>query len=454
MMNRKVYIGVLAVLLWACDINAQSAVTVLTLDDCIKIGLEKSTQILKNNNTLRLTGVQLMAAYGQFLPDLGFGANYTFNGGKNLYTSSVPTLVDSRQNVLNYQLMSSINLFNGFNDYSALKAASLNKSAVELNVERVKQSIAFDIVQSYLQIILDDRIVTYAKENLKASTDREAQLTELTAVGRKAMSDLFQQQAQTSSDKLFLIQAEAKVKNDKVLLLRKIRITEPDKYEIVEAISDTLPFGPDYQNVDNLIGKALDQRADLKSTEVNLKIADWNIKQFKSGYYPKLNLNYGLVSNGGYLDRLYVNGTNELATTSQEQLGKALFGQVYGTVGLGLSWKLFDKLVTKTNVDAYKIYRSNTEIDRDDLRVQISADIRQSFNDYVAALQQIETSEKGLKAARQSYDVIQGRYNVGSSNFIDLTNAQAVLLQAEVSRVQALIKLSLQKKVIDFFVGN
>jgi outer membrane protein len=268
------------------------------------------------------------------------------------------------------------------------------------------------------------------------------------------MSDLFQQQAQVSSDKLFLIQSEEKVKNDKVLLLRKIRISEPDKYEITQTLTDTLPLGPDYQNVDNLIGKALGQRADLKSAETSIKIADWSIKQYKNGYYPKLNLNYGLISNGGYLDRLYVNGTNELATNPQEPLGKALFGQVYGTVGLGLSWKIFDKFVTKTNVDAYKIYRSNAEIDRDDLTVQISADIRQAFNDYVAALQQIETTEKGIYAAQQSYEVIKGRYGVGSSNFIDLSNAQAVLLQAEVSRAQALVKLSLQKKILDYLAGN
>ena len=453
-MCKKIGIILFALLTFMVRISAQQAPTLLTLDDCIKIGLEKSTEILKAKNSMKLTGVQLMAAYGQFLPDLGFGANYTFNGGKVLYTTTVPTLVDSRQNVLTYQLISSINLFNGFNDYSALKAAMLNKSAVELSTDRVKQSIAFDIAQSYLQIILDTRIVDYAKENLKASTDREAQLKELTNVGRKALSDLYQQQAETSSDKLFLIQSEEKVKNDKVLLLRKLRITETDKYEIAQTVTDIIPFGPDYQNVDNLISRALDQRPDLRSAKLSLKISDWNIKQAKSGYYPKLNLNYGLMSQGGYLDRLYVNRVNELSTMPQEPLGQALFGQVYGTVGLGLSWKLFDKLVTKSNIDANKIYRSNAEIDRDDLTVQISADIRQAFNDYVAALQQIETSEKGIIAARQSFEVIQGRYDVGSSNFIDLSNAQAVLLQAKVNQAQALIKLSLQKKVLDFFVGN
>jgi outer membrane protein len=196
------------------------------------------------------------------------------------------------------------------------------------------------------------------------------------------------------------------------------------------------------------------QRPDLKFDETNIKIYDWNIKQAKSGYYPKLNLDFGLVSNGGYLDAFSVNGVNQYDLVPQQSLGQSLFGQVYGTVGLGLSWKIFDKLLTKTNVDEYKIYRSNAQIDRDDLTYQISSDIREAFNDYVAALQSIETSNTGLVAAHQSFDVIQERYNVGSSNFIDLSNAQAVLLQAEVSRAQAIIKLSLQKKVIDYYLGN
>ena len=139
-MKRKNYIVLLLSLILSGSLSAQNS-TVLTLDACIKIGLEKSTTILKANNSIKLSGVQLIAAYGQFLPDLGFGANYTFNGGKALYTTTVPTLVDSRQNILTYQLISSINLFNGFYDYSALKAAMLSKSVVELNTDRIKQSM-------------------------------------------------------------------------------------------------------------------------------------------------------------------------------------------------------------------------------------------------------------------------------------------------------------------------
>src|ERR1700722_11521445 len=141
---------------------------------------------------------------------------------------------------LNYQLTSRVNIFNGFSNYSTLQAALLSNSASQLNLNRAKQQIAFDITQSFLQVILDRRIVDYAQNNLDASTKREAQLQELTSVGRKAMSDLYQQQAETSNDKLFLIQSDNKLKNDIILLLRKIKISQTDKYKIGDMPLDSL----------------------------------------------------------------------------------------------------------------------------------------------------------------------------------------------------------------------
>jgi outer membrane protein len=431
---------------------AQDSAKILLLDDCIRIGLDQSTQILLSKDSLQITGAALLGTYGNFLPNLAFNSNYGYSSGKNLLTATVPTLVNSTGSQMNYQLTSTINIFNGLADYSALKAATLSKSASQFNLQRSEQQIAFDITQSFLQIILDRRIVQFGTDNLEASTKREAQLQELTAVGRNALSDYYQQQAETSSDKLFLIQAQQKLKNDVILLLRKIKITETDKYSIGDIPVDTLPLGSDYQNVQDLIAKALQQRPDVKSSELSLKIADWEIKGYKSGYLPKLNFEGGMVSNGGYLNQLYINGSD--AMIPQEPVGKALFGQVYGELALNLSWNIFDRLYTKTNVSIAKIYQHRATVYHDDLTVQISADIKEAYNDYLAALQQIETSRHGLFAAQQAFDVVQGKYNVGQATFVELSNAQVVLLQAEVSKAQADVSMMLQKKIIDFYIGK
>jgi outer membrane protein len=445
-----------ALALWLCvysnGLVAQDSVKVLSLDDCIKIGLNQSAQILRSEDSVQITGVALIGAYGQFLPDLNFNSNYGYLGGNNLLTTTEPTLVNARETQLNYQLSSTINLFNGFSDYSALKAAILSKSASQYNLDRAKQQITFDITQSFLQVVLDRKIIHYAQENLDVSTQREAQLQEQTNVGRKTIADLYQQQAETSNDKLFQIQSENKLKNDIILLLRKIKISQTDKYKIGEMIVDSLPLSAAYQNVQNLVDTAITQRPDLKSSALNMKIADWQIEGYRSGYFPKLYLQGGMVSNGGYFNQLYVNGADVLGP--QEPYGKALFGQIYGEVALSLSWHIFDRLYNKTNVDIATINERNEEIEHDDLMVQISSDVKQAYNNYVSALQQIATANRGLAAASQAFDVIQGQYDVGRADFVTLSNSQVALLQSQVNKAQSDVNLALQKKIIDFYIGK
>ena len=431
---------------------AQDSVKVLQLDDCIKIGLDQSAQILLSENSVKISGATLIGAYGQFLPDLNFNSNYGYLGGNDLYTTVEPTLVHARETQMTYQLSSTVNIFNGFSDYAALKAATLSKSASQFNLERAKQQIAFDITQTFLQIILDRRVMDYANKNLDASEKRESQLQGLTDVGRKSIADLYQQQAETSTDKLFQIQSENKLKNDIILLLRKLKISQTDKYKVGDMVVDTLPFGPNYQNVQTLVDTAIDQRPDLRSAALAVKIADWQIEGYRSGYLPKLYLQGGMVSNGGYFTQLYVNGADELGP--QEPYGKALFGQVYGEVALSLSWHIFDRLYNKTNVDIATINERSDEIQREDLMVQISSDIKQAYNDYLAALQQIATANRGLVAAGQAYDVISGEYNVGRADFVTLSNSQVALLQAEVNKAQSDVNLALQKKIIDYYIGK
>jgi outer membrane protein len=353
---------------------------------------------------------------------------------------------------MNYQLTSTVNIFNGFSNQASLKAALLSKSVAQLNLDRAKQQIAFDITQTYLQIVLDRRIVEYAKNNLDASTKREAQLQALTAVGRKSVADLYQQQAETSSDKLFMIQADDKLKNDIILLLRKLKISQTDKYKIGEMIPDSLPLGPEYQNVQNLVDKAMQQRPDLKSSALNIEITQCEIKNYESGYLPKLSLEGGVVSNGGYFNRLYVNGTDELGL--QEPFGKALFGQIYGEGILNLSWHIFDRFYNKASVEIAQMNQHNAEIENEDMMVQVSADVKQAYNDYFASLEQIETANHGIIAAGQAFEVIQGEYDVGKATFVDLSNAQVVLLQAQVNKAQADVNLALRKKIIDYYIGK
>jgi outer membrane protein len=428
-------------------------VRTLSLQDCIAIALQNSTAVLKGNNDVALAGTQVLAAYGQYLPNVQAAGGYNYDLGNNFYASTGPYLAYTARSAYNYQLTSSINIFTGYYNYSSFKAAKLNKNVAELSLERAKQAIELDITQSFLQVILDRKLVLLDSNNLVVSLQREQQLQMLTDVGRRARTDLYQQQAQTSSDQLLLINAHSRLKNDKILLLQKLRIDSADSYDIEDMAIEDGAEAARYGSVEDLVQEGLRTRVDLRGADLTVQASDWDIRKFRSGYLPVVSVGGGLYNNGGSYNALTVNGIDEMPGSQTSQLTQ-LYKNTYGLVGINAVWNIFDRYATKSNVAAARIVSDNARIDKEDTRIGVVANIRMAHNDYVNAVQQMETVGKGLEAAQQAFDAVNARYQQGATDFITESNAQQVLLQAQQNKIEASVNMQLQKRAIDFFTGT
>ena len=453
-MKNKCFRLLIAMLLSTSSLFAQQQpVKILNLQDCINIALDRSTAVLKGNNNVLYAGAQVLAAYGQYLPNLVAGGGLNYGAGNTFYASAGPELVNTSRSMYNYQLTSSLNLFTGYYNYSSWKSAKLNQQISTLTLERAKQQIELDVTQSYLQLILDKKIVDLDSANLSTSLKREDQLVELTDVGRRAKTDLYQQQAQTSSDKLLLINSQSKLQNDKILLFQKLRIDSTDNYAVADITIEDNANAAQYGNRETLVDQALQERVDFRSAVLNTQYADWIIKKYRSGYLPSVSLNLGLYNNGAYFNSLSVNGDNQFPIT-QDAIPTQLYKYTNGILGVNATWNIFDRFYTKSNVATAKISADNAKIDLEDTKISIVADVKQAYNDYINAVQQMETVGKGLFAAQKAYEAVNGLYKEGATDFITESNAQLVLLQASENKIQASVNMMLQKRVIDFYVGT
>ncbi len=433
--------------------SAQESPKKMTLEQAVQLAVTNSTTILKGTNAVDLNGAQVLAAHGQFLPDAVLGAAATYTGGTNLLTVTVPTLVNSQRTNVFYQIVSSINIYNGYANRAALNAALLSKEMSELTLERAKQQVALDVTQAYLQVVLDKQIVDFGRQNFETSQKREDQLKELVQVGRRPQSDLYQQQSQTSLDQQFLTNATNKLNIDKIALLQRLRINPSENYEFDDVIIDENPLSAEFADENAMIERAMSQRADLKSSQRSQDAALWYVKRSRSGYLPRITASAGAYGVAAQFSKLYVNG-NDLLPAEQRSIGTQLTDQIYGVMSLNLGWNIFDKYVTKSNVAAARINAANARIDYENTGIQIASEVKQALSNYRTALAQTETSEKGLLAANQAFETLTARYNVGAANFIELSNAQNNLLLAKQNRAQAAISLYLQKRAIDFYLGN
>jgi len=429
----------------------------LSLEESVEIAIQTATSVLKAQNDVLSNGAQLLQAYGQFLPNVGATANYTYSNGSVFLSQSSPQLVQGSSTGAGYQITSDLNLFNGLADYSGLRSALLKKDASQLTLYRAKQQIALDIAQSFLQVVLDDKLVEINRKNLQESQERERLLQEQTKVGVRSLADLFRQQAETAQDESLLLTAENKTRQDQILFLKKLRADISKKYHFVEpALSEGDPTGkvdPRYKSESALMKSALTNRTDLKAADNQANAAHWDVKVNWATYLPKLNLVGSMISGGAYLNSTTANGAT-ITPPEQSNLGYQLGTQIDWQIGLQLSWTLFDRFQTHENVVKAEAVADNAQLDAQDERNTVEGDVRQAYGNYLTAVQQLRASKKGLSAAQKAYEVVDGRYQVGSANFVDLITAQAALVQAESTRAQALIDFQIEDRTIEFAVGE
>jgi outer membrane protein len=437
------------------DVDPQGRAPIpLTLDDSIRTAIEQSTTTLKSTNEVQFAGERLLQGYTQFLPNLVTNASYSYEKGRDLLTEEGPTVVQSTNYGPSYSISTTLNLFNGLADINALHSAIEKKNASELTLERARDLISLDVAQSYLQVILDEDIVEIAEKNLAASRARQRLLQGQTTVGVRNLSDLFRQQAETSSDELYLSNSQNRKRIDELRLIQKLRLDEERNYTLAVPILRTpQTVGAFTTDEKKLIDTALGRRQDLQAAAATTTAANHDVAVARAPYFPRLDLQFGLIGDARHYSDLDVKGVNSLPP-SQPSIYSQLGNQMYGTVVLNLTWEIFSRGVTREAVANARLTADNLEIDEVDRQKQVVSDVRQAMGNYRTSLEQLDSTQAGLTAAQKAYQVMEGRYEVGASSFIDLITAQAALVQAQSARAQSVIGYELQIRGLETAVGT
>lgn len=427
----------------------------LSLHECIGIALENASSLKKAAYAVKLEGADVLRSYGSFLPTLSFSAAYVPYSVSRSYTQlsgTETTKLKSEQETLDFTLVTSLNLFNGFRDYSALQAALKKERGAEFSLARARQSVVFDVTQNYYQVLLNQEILAIARENLLTSRDQLKLSERQFQIGLKSLPDLYQQQAETSKNELAVNQAEAKLERSRLELLRRLRIDPGTSLSLQPLPKETLSAEPLKPDVDILIALAGKNRADLESRKLESDAAKWQIRQAAAAWYPEINLNFNISTSGtGSLRKNYSGYTYDYVYPA---IADQLENSVGYSVALNLSWSLFDGFQTRYQVEQAKINHIGRMLDYEDLQSDITLDLRQAVAEYRSAAAGIESAKTGLKASKAAYEGIKRKYDLGASGFVELSAARTALFSAMSNLSQATYNLALQKEVLDFTAGT
>jgi len=253
--------------------------------------------------------------------------------------------------------------------------------------------------------------------------------------------DLFNQEAIVANNELQVVNSENAVQSSRLQLIQTLQIDPRKDYEFsTPEIQEQNVTAADY-DLDRLVTVALENRSDLKRETLNIQSLEHQMKATRGSLYPTLNLSGSFSSSYSELRPF----------DFQDQI----FDQnIYRSFGLSLSIPIFNNLDRRASVQTQQINYKNAQLSLQESELQVVQEVNQAYNDYTSYFKQLQSSEKALAAAERSYLTQKERYEVGAGTLIELSDANAQYVEAQVNRAQSLFRVIFQQKLLDYYIGR
>lgn len=427
-MKRFSFLSIFVVLL-ASVVGAQPKT--LTLQQAIEIALERNLNIRQAENNVKSASAGVLTAYGAYLPTLsasgGWTRTQTERAASTQLIGGVPfSLPASSSTVNNFSTGVSVGytIFDGFTRESNFNRAVSNSISAEKTAERTRQAIVFQVQANYLTVLRNEQLLKVSEENLKRDQRQLERITESNRVGALSIGDVYRQQSQVAADELNLINAQNAYDKSKADLLALIGVDASEEYLIADSsiptdlnMDDLERTLAQYRDFVQLRQKALSLRPDYQSARESFNAADWGVTAASSRYFPSISAFAGYSLSNAQLENIRDNkGINW---------------------GLRISWTLFDGFGTNQAIQSALAQSRNAELSLQQAERNISVEVKKALLDLEAARKQYEVSLKSVQSATQDHRVAEERYNLGAGTLVDLLAANAGLVNAQASKVNA-----------------
>ncbi len=423
----------------------------LSFKEAVRTALDRNTDIKRAQSSARQSHTEARAEWLDFAPNLTVSTTGTRRIGRN-FSQVTGDFTTRSTDFFSANGQSSLTLFNGFENVASLKRARRQAEADETRLKRTRREVVFTVVDQYITLIETREIVRVRREELTARRQQLQQIEAFVEAGSRPVSDRYQEEANVAEAEQRLLKAEREREVSRTRLIQTLQLNPRRLYRFVTPGlgSDTLTT-PSY-DVSALMTQAFQNRLDLRAREAERRAAEHGVTTAQSAYYPRITLSGRYSTDWTSRQRLpNPNNPNEGITPSfWDQLDNNRGGEI----GLSLRIPIFDRFQRETRVERAQVEAQNAKYRLDDQRQRIALQVRQSYFNYRNAVQQLEASDKRLRAAKQALTSAQERYKLGSASIVELQNARRDFVEAASQQVRARYNLLREKKRIDYHTGQ
>jgi len=419
-----------------------------TLEECIVYAEENNISIAQFQLDLENAKIDHSDALGNFLPNLNAQTGASNNIGFSIVPgSNAPTTESTFR--FNGGLSSNVTLYDGLRNINRLNRAKINALANQYRLDDLKDDIRLNVAIAYLNIISSkETLLTFRAQY--AVTEQDLKRTaELVESGVVPQGDLLEIEATAAGLEQQIVNTENLVLISRINLAQLLQITDYENFYVADIDLEVPPSEILNSTPKQIFAKALTFRNDIKFSEINVTLAEQDLKISKGTLLPTLSgfFNYNTV----YSNRNQIPDAsgNFFVPNFTDQLW--IFDGV--SYGAQLNIPIFNRFANRNNIKRSKINVLRSELQLEQNKLELETNINQAYVDVKSFAKAYEAAQKTLEARRLAYDYSKERYDVGLMNAFDFSQAQSRVDNAEADVVRTKYDYIFRLKVLEFYFG-
>lgn len=382
------------------------------LEDLYRIALEKAERIKISEEDLFIAERGKDKALSALLPTLSAFGEYKRYSEKKESNTPLGSFITQPEKSSSYGVRLDQSLSLGGREIISLQISKSGMESGRYNLYAAKEDYLLNVSSAYFDVLKAAKAVEIAKANLeRLSKHRDASSARLKA-GEATKTVVLRAEAELSGARSEMLKSENGLKIAKAVLARIAGIN--GEYSIREPMDNSLyKTGiEDNQSFESFKETALNERAEIKSSSLQKKIAEDQVKYAKGSFMPTLSVA------GVYLK------TDEDPSSSFSNT-KSVYG------ALSLNFPFFEGGLRRAEVREALSKKRQAEFALEDLKKTINIDVENACLDVKTQAGILKSLEDQMTFAKDNYNAVSKQFEYGLANSIDVMDANTLLVTSE-----------------------
>ncbi len=306
------------------------------------------------------------------------------------------------------------NLFDGFQTRNNVRAAQAQVRASNESLRNQEQNTLFDAASAYMDVIRDRQIAVLTERNLQFLTEQSRAARSRFEVGEGTRTDVSQADASRATAVAQVAAAKAQAQSS-AATYRRVIGDDPGNLKGAAPLSKLLPNS---LAAGIALGEA--QHPAILATQQLVDAAAYSVKSAEGQLLPQLSASAGIQSS--YRNSLPGVGIGSSNGTTNS-----------ASIGATLTVPIYQGGRTSAQVRQSKESLGQARIEVDVSRDQVRNAMVAAWTQYIAARESLSANREVVSAAQLALNGVSEERNVGQRTTLDVLNAQADVITAQIS---------------------